>query len=380
MKKLLALAISFSLLISSVTVAPVFAACGDGNTHGQCGAAGECPGGEICIDGWGWNDAKCQAATTGQCDNKDDSKEVICGSTWRADKWCGASGGCASGYRCDASTFTCVNEPQGCTNTSGEEGVQCGKWRTGYMCGASGGCADGLRCIPNSEISGTGYACLNQADNDGALCPGAVESELPDETLICTGTSANANATCNCDTGSLVAFDAGGYCCGFAGGDICYASSEEYREAVAANPSLEDPDLEPIDESSGGGSSTPVSSGGESTTQTNTALNIFQNPDAQDFADLNPLVMFGDSDVTTQLSSPGGIVSRVLLFAFPIAGLILFVMLVWAGFEILANAPNGKSLDAGKQRATAAVVGFILLFCTYWLMQIVEYVFGIVVL
>ncbi len=83
------------------------------------------------------------------------------------------------------------------------------------------------------------------------------------------------------------------------------------------------------------------------------------------------------SAYASQLRSPGGIVSRLLVFAFPLAGLILFMMLVWAGFEMLVGAPTKKSMDAGKQRATAALVGFLLLFATYWIFQIIEVVFGV---
>lgn len=91
----------------------------------------------------------------------------------------------------------------------------------------------------------------------------------------------------------------------------------------------------------------------------------------------NPLVQFGDASLAQDLSTPGGIISRLLLFAFPIAGMILFIMLVWSGLEILAGATEKKSLDAGKNRATAAVVGFILLFASYWLVQLIEVIFGI---
>ena len=86
------------------------------------------------------------------------------------------------------------------------------------------------------------------------------------------------------------------------------------------------------------------------------------------------------SQYADQLTTPGGIVSRLITFAFPLAGLILFVMLVWAGFEILIGAPTKKSIDAGKQRATAALVGFLLLFATYWIFQIIEVIFGIKIL
>ena len=83
------------------------------------------------------------------------------------------------------------------------------------------------------------------------------------------------------------------------------------------------------------------------------------------------------SAYASQLRTPGGIVSRMLVFAFPLAGLILFFMLVWAGLAMLVGAPSKKSIDAGKQRATAAIVGFLLLFATYWIFQIIEVVFGV---
>src|SRR3989344_1463858 len=111
---------------------------------------------------------------------------------------------------------------------------------------------------------------------------------------------------------------------------------------------------------------------------------LTQGPTVAQFDALNPLKIGNKNNTASphavRLSTPGGIVTRFLQFAFPIAGLILFAMLSWAGFEILTGAANQKSLDAGKQRATAAIVGYLLLFASYWLMQIVEVVFGISVL
>ncbi|MBU0978692.1 MAG: pilin [Patescibacteria group bacterium] len=116
----------------------------------------------------------------------------------------------------------------------------------------------------------------------------------------------------------------------------------------------------------------------------------FDAPSSETFDSLNPLWIGGGDSIqdatgatspyASDLSTPGGIISRLLDFIFPIAGLILFVMLVWGGFEMLIGAPTKKSIEAGKNRITAAIIGFLLLFASYWLMQIVEVVFGIVVL
>lgn len=105
-------------------------------------------------------------------------------------------------------------------------------------------------------------------------------------------------------------------------------------------------------------------------------LNVFFPPDAKVFEELNPLKGGG---LAGTLNSPGAIVSRILLFAFPLAGLILFVMIVWGGFEMIMGATS-KGMEAGRQRVTAAIVGFILLFSSYWIMQIIQYVFGVVIL
>jgi len=92
----------------------------------------------------------------------------------------------------------------------------------------------------------------------------------------------------------------------------------------------------------------------------------------------NPLKQH--STKADQLSTPGGIISEVLRFAFPIAGIILFVMLILAGLKILTGATNSKNIDEGKQMVTTAVIGFIILFAAYWIAQLLEIIFGIKIL
>lgn len=110
---------------------------------------------------------------------------------------------------------------------------------------------------------------------------------------------------------------------------------------------------------------------------------VLDGPSNETFDSLNPLKRTdtqSDQSVGASLSTPGGIVSRLLAFALPMSGLILFVMLVWGGFEILAGSATSKSVDAGKQRITAAIVGFFLLFSSYWIVQILEVVFAVKIL
>jgi hypothetical protein len=107
---------------------------------------------------------------------------------------------------------------------------------------------------------------------------------------------------------------------------------------------------------------------------------------AQQFSKFDPLQIGGAENIGqfnsysnkySQFSTPAGIISEALNYIFPAAGLLLFVMIVWGGFEILSGAASSKSKDAGKQRITAAITGFILLFASYWIIQIVEIIFNV---
>ncbi len=104
--------------------------------------------------------------------------------------------------------------------------------------------------------------------------------------------------------------------------------------------------------------------------------------DNYDLEAINPLNIGNttNTSLAEQLSTPGGIISRVLVFAFPLAGLILFVMIVWGGFETLAGSATKKSVESGRKRITSAILGFILLFASYWIIQIIQLVFEVQIL
>ena len=80
---------------------------------------------------------------------------------------------------------------------------------------------------------------------------------------------------------------------------------------------------------------------------------------------LDPL-QIEDSEYAEDFQTPGGIISRILDFAFPLAGMVLFVMIVVGGFQMIMGGGEQKALEAGRQRVTTAIVGFILLFASYW--------------
>lgn len=158
--------------------------------------------------------------------------------------------------------------------------------------------------------------------------------------------------SCNCEGGQDTPIGYGYNCCGFVSGNKCLAE-------------------EPVQDQDTGSESD-----GE-------ALEIVGEPVTQETLDsLNPLIQHSDLDQATikDLSTPAGIINRALTFLFPIAGFILFLMIVVGGFEMMSGAANKKSIETGKQRVVAAIVGFIILFSAYWIAQLVEKILGVRIL
>lgn len=379
--------------------------CGDFWTDGNCGASdGGCQTGYKCSVTFNWihlvekaecvqDTAKCGTADTPppRCLNTSG-----CGFCEDAQSYCKVEAGFAT---CMKINGQCGYNGEVTPNKCGWEVYEDGRYKckvdgvevsgfvscawvakkccpSGDMCVDNAGLAPGCGrlttstaagpplqvCDINGQIHPSGFTnCSSNPSTPNTCC---YDVECPDlKPLNCAEKTPVSTQVCKCASGlhEIVAGTAS-YCCGYVAKGNCYATQ---AEADAAN--------------SGGGGT-----GGDSDAADPDPFTIFDGPTSDSFKKLNPLAaggMFGvDARAAAEFSSPGGIITRVLRFAFPIAGLILFVMLVWAGFEILSLASNGKSIQQGSQRATAAIVGFILLFASYFIMQIIEIIFSITIL
>jgi len=88
----------------------------------------------------------------------------------------------------------------------------------------------------------------------------------------------------------------------------------------------------------------------------------------------------GRINVTKSDLNIGEIISALLPFIFTLAGLALLFYLVWGGFELLTSTGDPKRIDEGKNKIANAIIGFIIIFVSYWIMRILETVLGIEVL
>lgn len=73
----------------------------------------------------------------------------------------------------------------------------------------------------------------------------------------------------------------------------------------------------------------------------------------------------------------GTIVSEVLPYIFVLAGLVLLLMLIFGGFQLMTSAGDPKGMEAGKNRVMYAIIGFLIIFVSFWLVQILQVIFGL---
>ena len=74
--------------------------------------------------------------------------------------------------------------------------------------------------------------------------------------------------------------------------------------------------------------------------------------------------------------SIGNIVSNAFPIVLGLAGLGLLLMLIFAGYTFMTSAGDAKKMEEGKQRLTFAIVGFLIVFGAYWVVQILGIMFG----
>ena len=71
------------------------------------------------------------------------------------------------------------------------------------------------------------------------------------------------------------------------------------------------------------------------------------------------------------------IVSRILSYVFPLAGILVFIYLLYGGINLMIAAGNEEGIREGKAKITNALIGFLIIFVAYWLVQALELILGV---
>jgi len=75
----------------------------------------------------------------------------------------------------------------------------------------------------------------------------------------------------------------------------------------------------------------------------------------------------------TASTTPGNIINSLVTLFFPIAGFALLGYLIFSGFQYMFSAGDPKKIAMAQQGITYAIVGYIIIFAAYFVVNYFGY-------
>jgi hypothetical protein len=88
----------------------------------------------------------------------------------------------------------------------------------------------------------------------------------------------------------------------------------------------------------------------------------------------NCLRLSDDTPVSEVYTNPAFLVNLLVRNIFIIGGVVLFIMIIIAGFKFVTKGKEGA--QEAQQMLTYSVLGFIIMFSAYWIVQIIALLTG----
>jgi len=70
-------------------------------------------------------------------------------------------------------------------------------------------------------------------------------------------------------------------------------------------------------------------------------------------------------------------ITIILTYVFPLAGILLLVYLVAGGLQMMLSRGDPKAIQSAQGKITNALLGFVIVFVSYWLVKLLGQIFGI---
>lgn len=100
---------------------------------------------------------------------------------------------------------------------------------------------------------------------------------------------------------------------------------------------------------------------------------------------MNKLLVQNISISGTEIKGPldpniqnlGGLISRILSFIIPLAGIVLLFVLIWGGFDYMMSQGNPEKVKSAQAKITTGLIGFFLLISSYLIVRVIAGIFGL---
>lgn len=70
------------------------------------------------------------------------------------------------------------------------------------------------------------------------------------------------------------------------------------------------------------------------------------------------------------------IISVILRFMMPLAGVILLLILIWGGYDYILSQGNQEKIKSAQAKITAGIIGFALIIFSYFIVRLISFIFG----
>ncbi len=95
---------------------------------------------------------------------------------------------------------------------------------------------------------------------------------------------------------------------------------------------------------------------------------------------LGDYLKFQDSTAKATYPNISALINNILPNVYVAAGLVIFFMIVFGGFTIVSNAGNADKIAEGTKTITSAIIGLLVLFASYWIIQMIQVITGVPIL
>lgn len=95
---------------------------------------------------------------------------------------------------------------------------------------------------------------------------------------------------------------------------------------------------------------------------------------------LGDCLQFQKETATTAYTGAGDLINNILPNIYVAGGLIIFFMVTAGGFTIISNAKDSHKIEEGTKTITSAIIGLVVLFASYWIIQIIQVITGVQIL
>lgn len=95
---------------------------------------------------------------------------------------------------------------------------------------------------------------------------------------------------------------------------------------------------------------------------------------------LGDKLLFQNTSAGSTYNNAGDLINAILPNVYVAAGLVIFFMFVLGGFKVVSSASDSHKMEEGKKTITFAIIGLLVIFGSYWIIQIIQLVTGLEIL